>query len=119
MCIFGALLGSIVLVTLGYLALWTSSHENTAKGLAGFGRVMAIILFVFAVLVILCGAMCTFSPCGRSMMMRHCMKMQMHEGCGMEAMPMHHEPGMMEKKEMIPPKPAEMKKSDMKEMKNK
>jgi hypothetical protein len=59
MCIipvFMSLIGMVVLVTLGYLALWTSNHENTPKGLAGFGKVMSIILFVFAGLALVGGA---------------------------------------------------------------
>jgi len=126
MCIFGAVLVSVVLVTLGYLSLWTASHENTSKSLAGFGRVMAVILFVFSGLVLLFGAVRSFSPCGHSMMMRHCcmMKEDMESmgGCKMEGM--HHDMiGVKENEEKInedkPVHKNEMKNKDMKEMKNK
>jgi hypothetical protein len=114
MFIFPALVGCLVLVTLGYLALWTSSHENTAKALAGFGKVLAIILFVFAGLVITVGAVFSFSPGVhehmRSMMMTHGMQMK---GCPcMEGM--HHEMGLDKDKECD--ESAETRKGNMKEM---
>jgi len=62
MFVFPALVGCLVLVTLGYFALWTSSHENTSKGLVGFGKVLSIILFMFAGLLFLVGAVLSFSP---------------------------------------------------------
>ena len=96
MFIFPALVASLVLVTLGYLALLASSHENTSKGLMGFGKVLSIILFVFAGLIIIVGAVFSFSPGVhehmRSMMTGH--SMQMEEGCAMEGM--HH--GMIDKR---------------------
>ena len=115
MFIFPALVGCLVLVTLGYLALWTSSHENTAKSLAGFGKVLSIILFVFAGLVIMVGAVFSFSPGVhehmRSMMMTQGMQMK---GCsGMEGM--HHE--MMLNKEKEGEEAGETRKSNMKDMK--
>ncbi|MCB4791484.1 MAG: hypothetical protein LHV68_06310 [Elusimicrobia bacterium] len=58
MFIFHAVLLSVVLVALGYICSWTSMHENTSKGLSGFGKVMAIILYVFAVLVLVFGLSC-------------------------------------------------------------
>ena len=102
MCIIPMIVGlvaTIVLVTLGYIALWTANHENTQKGLAGFGKVMAIILFVFAGLTLLAGA-------GAS----HMCMWHMNQGgtgscamgsCGMcgKWMGGHHMTGMMNEKE--------------------
>ena len=48
-------IGAVVLVTLGYFVMWTSSQANTPKGVAMFGKVMSIILFVGAGLVIIAG----------------------------------------------------------------
>ena len=117
MFIFPALVGCLVLVTLGYFAMWTSSHENTSKGLAGFGRVLSIILFVFAGLVFLAGMVFSFSPevheHMRSMWMKHSM---MGEGCPMERM--HHDMGcMMENKEKTAAQDTETKKNNMQDMK--
>ncbi len=87
-----SLVGMVVLVTLGYLALWTSSHENTAKGLAGFGRVMAIILFVFAGLALVGGATASHM----------CMWYMGRDGgaCVMgKCMPGHHMGAMMKENE--------------------
>jgi hypothetical protein len=52
---FHVILLAVALVTLGYLCSWTSMHENTAKGLSAFGKVMATILYVFAALVLIFG----------------------------------------------------------------
>ncbi len=59
MFIFPVVVCTAVLVTIGYLALWSAAQEKTSSGLAGFGRVMAIILFVLAGLCLLVGL--TFS----------------------------------------------------------
>ncbi|MFC1501103.1 hypothetical protein ACFL58_01470 [Elusimicrobiota bacterium] len=74
MFIFPVVVAAAVLVTLGYLALWSSAHEKTSKGLAGFGRVMAIILFVLAGLAFLMGTTYCVSGKGKGM----CGKMMMH-----------------------------------------
>jgi len=55
---------AVILVFFGYFALWSAHQSNTPAGIAQFGRIMAIILFVFAGLVLVCGAAC-----------RHCSKM--------------------------------------------
>jgi hypothetical protein len=60
--------GAVVLVFGGYIALWTAGRSDTAKGTAQFGKIMAIILFVFAGLVLVGGVA-----------RRHCHR-GMHEG---------------------------------------
>lgn len=79
-----------VLVTLGYFVMWTASQEKTPKGIMLFGKVMSIILFVIAGLIIIAGM--TFAP----IMMRKmacCMNMPcMSEGMGK----MHGMMGMKE-----------------------
>jgi hypothetical protein len=47
------LLAASVLVFFGYFALWSSSQANTPKGISSFGRILSIILFVIAGLVLL------------------------------------------------------------------
>ena len=59
-----------VLVTIGYFALWTSSQTNTPKGTAAFGKVMALILFVMAGLMILFSCNCKGAGKRRMMMNR-------------------------------------------------
>ena len=85
MLIFSAAVAAAVLVTLGYLALWSSEHEKTSKSIAGFGRIMAIIMFVFAGLGLLMGVafsakygMCELKGKDHGMMMK-----KMHPGKGM------------------------------------
>jgi hypothetical protein len=46
------LIACSVLVFFGYFALWSSSQANTPKGISSFGRVLSIILFVIAGLVL-------------------------------------------------------------------
>jgi hypothetical protein len=71
MFILCPIIAAVVLVFLGYLALWTSGQANTPKGVSQFGRILAIVLFVIAaVALILC------STC-RSNMGRSCMMGQM------------------------------------------
>jgi hypothetical protein len=99
-----SLVVAVVLVTVGYLALWASQHEHTEKGLAGFGRVMAIILFVFAGLTLVAGAgashwcMWHMNKGGMGMGMGSCGMM------GEKGMEGHHMMGMgmmKEKEEMM------------------
>ncbi|MGA2091439.1 MAG: hypothetical protein ABSH12_08300 [Endomicrobiales bacterium] len=45
-------LAAVILVFLGYIALWTASQNNIPAGISKFGRIMSIILFVFAGLVL-------------------------------------------------------------------
>jgi len=52
MCILTSIVAAVVLVFLGYIALWTAGRTSTSTGVAKFGRIMAIILFVFAGLVV-------------------------------------------------------------------
>jgi len=96
MIIFPVVLASAVLVTLGYLASWSSMHENTSKGLAGFGRVMALIMYLFAGLILLFGISMSRHYPGHWGMMQQ-------GGCGMmgsmdkgRAMDMHGGPVMHE-----------------------
>ena len=39
---------AVILVSAGYFTMWTASRSDTPKGIAKFGSIMAIILFVFA-----------------------------------------------------------------------
>jgi hypothetical protein len=43
-----ALVAASFLVGFGYFALWSSTQPATPKGVASFGRILAIILFVIA-----------------------------------------------------------------------
>lgn len=52
MSIVFPLIASSALVFFGYFALWSSSQANTPKGISSFGRVLSIILFVIAGLVL-------------------------------------------------------------------
>jgi len=104
MCIFASLLGAVVLVALGYIASWTSMHENTPKGLSAFGKVMAVILYVFAALVLIFGLKFGMGSCGKMgmggcpMMMGDMEKMR-GEG-EMRGMMMHGMKGGMNMHEM-------------------
>ena len=59
---------AVVLVFLGYAALWSAYQEKVPAGISKFGRIMSIILFVFAGLVIIFGATMR-PPCGGPGMM--------------------------------------------------
>ena len=95
--IFPVVVAVAVLVTLGYLALWTSAHERTSKQMAGFGKIMAMIVFVLAGLMFIVGI--TFSAkCGMCPMCHFMGKMHggammgqmMGEGpCGEKGAPMN------------------------------
>jgi len=88
---------AVVLVFMGYFALWSAAQANTPAGISAFGKVMAIILFVMAGLVLVSGIACRHGFCGGRMMGKM--------GCGapammngMQGMPgcgMGHMPGMM------------------------
>ncbi len=47
--------GAVIIVFFGYLALWSASQSNTPGGISSFGKVLAIILFVMAGLVLIGG----------------------------------------------------------------
>jgi hypothetical protein len=64
MFIFCSIIVAVVLVTLGYFALWTTSQANVSKGLSLFGKVMAIVLFITAGLMLLLGSLCCGNKCG-------------------------------------------------------
>ena len=51
----------ILLVFFGYSALWSSYQSNIPKGVSQFGRILSLILFVMAGLVIVFGL--TFKSC--------------------------------------------------------
>ena len=53
MMLFCALFVAALLVTLGYLGLWTAARAGTPSGLASFGRILAIILLCLAALSLL------------------------------------------------------------------
>jgi hypothetical protein len=52
---------AVILVFLGYVALWTSSRSGTPAGVAQFGKVLSIVMYVIAALTLI-----------GSLMMRHC-----------------------------------------------
>ena len=58
MCILFPIVAATVLVTIGYFALWISSQANNQKGMAIFGKVLSIILFVMAGLVLVFSITC-------------------------------------------------------------
>lgn len=110
---------AVLVVTVGYFVVWTSMQPNTQKGVAGFGKVMAILLFIVAGGMLLCGLI--YGP-GMN-------KKMMHGKMGMSMWGMHHrgemwdeddtDCGMMKMKEgkMMKEKGESMEK--MKEMKKK
>jgi hypothetical protein len=55
MFILFPVVGAVVLVFFGYVALWSAYGANIPKGVAQFGRILSIVLFVFAGLVLLSG----------------------------------------------------------------
>ena len=78
---------AVVLVFMGYFALWSAGQANTPAGISSFGRVMAIILFVLAGLVLVSGVAMRHGCCGGPMMGkmgwgRPAMMGGMMPGCG-------------------------------------
>ena len=55
MCLLVPVVSAAVLVFFGYIALWSAHQSNTPAGVSQFGRIMSIILFVFAGLVLVAG----------------------------------------------------------------
>lgn len=53
MFILPSIIAAVVLVFLGYASLWSAYQANLPKNVSQFGKVMSIILFVTAGLVIL------------------------------------------------------------------
>lgn len=116
MFIISAVLAVVVLVTLGYIALWTAMHENTSKGLSGFGKVMAVTLFVFSALILIFGISCRghyYGKMGTCPMMGHMGKMS---GMG-DMKGMMHMPEMMGTKEEMMSRMKEWKMNSPKEWK--
>lgn len=72
MFIFCSVVAAVVLVTLGYFALWAASQANVSKGLSMFGKVMAIVLFIIAGLTLLFGSICCGNKCGYMKKMYGC-----------------------------------------------
>jgi hypothetical protein len=68
MCMIGcSIAGAVVIVFFGYIAMWSASMPNTPAGISSFGRVMAIILFVIAGLLLVSGIACRRGFCGPMM----------------------------------------------------
>ena len=86
---------AVLIVTAGYFAMWTSSKSDTPKGVASFGRTMAIILFVIAGITLVGGL--AYGP------RMHSRMMGMHEKMmgGMNDEEKSMCPGMMEKGAMM------------------
>ena len=47
------LIGAVIFVALGYFAFWTAMRQGTSSDLANFGKIMGIILFVIAGLMLI------------------------------------------------------------------
>ena len=58
MCILLPVVAAVVLVFFGELAMWSAHQSNTPAGISQFGKIMSIILFVFAGLVLISGIAC-------------------------------------------------------------
>lgn len=56
MFILFPVIAAVVLVFFGYAALWSTYQSNLPKGVSQFGRIMSIILFVIAGLVLVLSA---------------------------------------------------------------
>jgi hypothetical protein len=83
--------GAVIIVFFGYLALWSASQANTPGGISSFGKVLAIILFVMAGLVLI-GGIARHGQFGRGHMMGGWDKQSMMSGCG----PGNEKPWMMQ-----------------------
>lgn len=53
MFIVGGLIGAVIFVTLGYFAFWTATRQGTSTDIAKFGKIIGIILFVIAGLILI------------------------------------------------------------------
>jgi len=87
---------AVIIVFFGYLALWSSSQANTPGGISSFGKVLAIILFVMAGLVLVAGIAMGHRHFGHGGMMMGKWqdgwnKQQMMQGCNQG----EHKPWMM------------------------
>lgn len=110
---------AVLLVTVGYFALWTSVSANTPKGVSAFGMIVATILYVVAAIVLIGGLV--YGP-NMHMAMMHRMAgwgglmemKEMQEGCGMEGMMEENmskeQPGAMKEKMQEPLKKGMLKK---------
>lgn len=79
-----SIIAAAFLAAFGYFALWTSAHPATPKGVASFGRILAIILFVIAGLAFV-------SPVA----VRHFHNGSCHGNCMMNRMEFRGHPGFM------------------------
>ncbi|HUI92048.1 MAG TPA: hypothetical protein VLX68_07365 [Chitinivibrionales bacterium] len=76
MLIIFPLIAASALVFFGYFALWSSAQATTPKSISSFGRILSIILFVIAGVVL-------FSPVA----MRHFHGRHFTGGMGMQGRP--------------------------------
>jgi len=76
MCVLMPVVAAVIIVFLGYIALWTASQKDIPEGVAKFGRILAIILYVFAGLVLIGGV-------AKAHCRHHEMMGEMRGGCPM------------------------------------
>ena len=69
MFIIFAAIGAVLLVTVGYAVLWSSYQPNLPKNMSVFGKVLSVVIFVMAGLVLASGIACRRMPCCRGMSM--------------------------------------------------
>jgi hypothetical protein len=68
MCMIScSIVAVVVMVFLGYIAMWSASQANTPAGISSFGKVMAIILFVIAGFILVFGIAGRRDLCGPMM----------------------------------------------------
>ncbi|MDD5686916.1 MAG: hypothetical protein PHE88_03670 [Elusimicrobia bacterium] len=96
----------VLLVTIGYFVMWTAVQPNIPKGVSGFGKVMAIILFIVAGVCLVSGMV--YGPRMHRFMMRNDSCIQMGGG-------MHNK--MMDRMEGEKGSMGKMPKGDMMEKK--
>lgn len=53
MFIIGGIIGAVLFVTLGYFAIWSALRQGTPPDVATFGRVISIVLFCLAAIVLI------------------------------------------------------------------
>lgn len=68
MCILMPVVVAALFVFLGYCTLWSSSQGNTPKDISQFGKILSIILFTIAGLVIVLCSLFRCSPMNNRMM---------------------------------------------------
>jgi hypothetical protein len=125
MMLFPVIIGVVILVSIGYVVSWASMQEKTSKGFAGFGRVIATILYLFAALILIFGITFSHKWGGKCGMMRQaCMPGQVGMMPGEGMMPDMHMnmkggmPDMKNPKDQMMSQMAEWKKEYPKEWKD-